>query len=500
MFGLLKNKISSFINNLTQKKTEEETEEKLPPAAPEKIKEMPPQPTQQPSLIETPREKLEEKKPVKEETSMEKETPTKEETLMKERTSRKKETPEKEEPYPKETTPAKEERQSTPPRIEPIPPAEPTSSSKKKFEPIPPKPAPQQKPKEETCPTPEKKEEEKPAVVPAAKTQVGRPAGFLEQIRGIVQKPVELLKQEKPKQEERKLEAKLSLESRVRSIFSTEVEIRDKDVRGLLENLEIALLESDVAFEVSQALVEDLRARLVGKRVAKEKVGEEVRSAVKHSLVSVMSIEKPDFWRIINEKQKPVKILFVGPNGAGKTTTMSKLASIILSKNYSCLFSASDTFRAAAIEQTIHHAEKLGIGVVKHNYGSDPAAVAFDAVSSATSGGIDVVLIDSAGRQDTNVNLIDELKKINRVIKPDLKIFVGESIAGNAIIDQVKAFHEAIGLDAIILTKLDCDAKGGTAISISKTTGVPILFIGVGQEYKDLIEFDAQSIAEQILT
>jgi fused signal recognition particle receptor len=164
------------------------------------------------------------------------------------------------------------------------------------------------------------------------------------------------------------------------------------------------------------------------------------------------------------------------------------------------VFSASDTFRAAAIEQAEVHATRLGITIIKSNYGADPASVAFDAINYARSHNIDAVLIDSAGRQDTNANLLDELKKMNRVAKPDIKIYIGESIGGNSIIEQIRAFNEAIGLDGAILTKIDCDAKGGTAISVSRSTGIPVLYLGIGQGYADLVPFDPHKIAQEIMT
>ncbi|NYZ77371.1 signal recognition particle-docking protein FtsY, partial [Candidatus Micrarchaeota archaeon] len=160
---------------------------------------------------------------------------------------------------------------------------------------------------------------------------------------------------------------------------------------------------------------------------------------------------------------------------------------------------ASDTFRAAAIEQISVHADRLGVKVIKRDYGSDPASVAYDAVNYAKAHGIDAVLIDTAGRQDTNINLINELKKMDRVIKPDLKIYIGESIAGNALMEQVASFNREIGVDGVILTKLDCDAKGGTILSVARATGVPILYIGTGQGYDDIELFDAAKIAERIV-
>lgn len=471
MFGLLKNKISSFINNLTQKKSEEE----------------------QPAPVEkTERSAIPAEKPLPKLEQIEKPEP-KQSLPQKQQTERKLEQA-KHEPLEKPKRTLQPERKQKPTPKQQIDEKLTSTPQLERKQPLEPKQQAEQKPSQPS----QKQKEPTPSI--EEKKQENREEGksLLTKVGELVTKPVGLFKGEPP--EKRELEARLSLESKVRSIFSNEVEIRDKDVRELLDNLEFSLLEADVAFEVSQILVEDLRKRLVGKRVPKSNLNDEIKNSVKESIVSVLEVEKPDFWRVVRERQKPVKILFVGPNGAGKTTTMSKLASILISKKYSCLFSASDTFRAAAIEQTIHHAEKLGINVVKHKYGADPAAVAFDAVNHAKANKIDVVLIDTAGRQDTNANLIDELRKINRVIRPDLKIFVGESIAGNAIIDQVRTFNDAIGLDAVILTKLDCDAKGGTALSISKATSVPILFIGVGQDYGDLIEFNARSIAEQMLT
>ncbi len=196
---------------------------------------------------------------------------------------------------------------------------------------------------------------------------------------------------------------------------------------------------------------------------------------------------------------KPVSIMFLGPNGTGKTTTMAKIAHLLKKNGISSVFSASDTFRAAAIEQISIHGEKLGTEVIKGEYGADPASIAFDAIAHAKSKGIACVLIDTAGRQETNKSLVEELKKIARVNKPDLVLFVGESIAGNALLEQVKEFNEAIKIDGIILTKLDCDAKGGNTLSILSETTIPVLFFGIGENYKDLIPFDANFIVSNIV-
>ena len=202
---------------------------------------------------------------------------------------------------------------------------------------------------------------------------------------------------------------------------------------------------------------------------------------------------------VLDIKKKPLKILFLGPNGAGKTTSIAKLANYFMKNDKTVILAAGDTFRAAAIDQIEEHAKKLGVKLIKHNYGSDPTAVAFDAVKAAEAKGIDVVLIDSAGRQDTNKNLLDELKKMQRVIKPDLKLYVGEAYTGQALLQQATEFNNKIGIDGFILTKIDTDVKGGTAISLLYTLKKPIVFVGTGQRYEDLLEFKPEFIIDRIL-
>jgi len=300
--------------------------------------------------------------------------------------------------------------------------------------------------------------------------------------------------------EKREAAPKLGIGTTLRSIFSSDITIGEGEVSDLLSELELSLLEADVAYDVSLDVSSQLRAKLVGMKVPKGKVEEKTSEAIQGVLESVMTSERKfDLVSRVRSLPKPAKILFVGPNGAGKTTTMAKIAHMLMQAGLTCVFSASDTFRAAAIEQTEVHAGRLGVKVVKSKYGADPASVAFDAVNFARTHSIDAVLIDSAGRQDTNANLLDELKKINRVAKPDVKIYIGESIGGNALLDQVRAFDEAIGMDGAILTKIDCDAKGGTALSLTKSTGIPVLYLGIGQAYTDLIPFEPQKIAQEIM-
>ena len=199
------------------------------------------------------------------------------------------------------------------------------------------------------------------------------------------------------------------------------------------------------------------------------------------------------------QHKKPYVILFVGVNGAGKTTTLAKLIHFFLKNGLKVTVSASDTFRAASIEQLEIHTKNLGVEIIKHNYGADPAAVAFDAIKHAKSENTDLVLIDTAGRSDINKNLIDELKKVKRVSKPDLTIFVGDALTGNDAVNQARIFDTEVGIDATILSKADVDKKGGAVLSISYITKKPILFLGTGQGYDDLIPFDKEKTANFLL-
>ncbi|AEH24206.1 signal recognition particle-docking protein FtsY [Pyrococcus yayanosii] len=279
-----------------------------------------------------------------------------------------------------------------------------------------------------------------------------------------------------------------------------QVEIKEKDVDEALDELELELLEADVALEVVDALREKIKERLVGKKVRigtdKAKVIEE---AVKEAVLEILRPEREvDLLEEIKKSEKPYVILFVGFNGSGKTTTIAKLAHWLKKNGLSVVIAASDTFRAGAIEQLEEHARRVGVRVIKHDYGADPAAVAYDAIQHAKARGIDVVLIDTAGRSETNRNLMDEMRKIARVTRPNLVIFVGDALAGNAIVEQARQFNEAVRIGGVILTKLDADARGGAALSISHVINAPILFVGVGQGYDDLRPFDEKWFIERI--
>jgi fused signal recognition particle receptor len=262
-------------------------------------------------------------------------------------------------------------------------------------------------------------------------------------------------------------------------------------------DLELALLENNVAVEVIEKIKIDLKSQLVDKPIPRGKVEETIANSLHISIEDLFKVPQIDLLEKAKQK-KPFVICFVGVNGSGKTTSIAKVANYLQSHGLSVVLAAADTFRAAAIDQLQLHADKLGVKLIRHDYGSDPAAVAFDAIKHAEAKKNDVVLIDTAGRLHSNVNLMDEMKKIMRVAKPDLKIFVGESITGNDCVEQAKQFNDAVGVDGIILAKADVDEKGGAAISVSYVTQKPILFLGVGQEYKDLQQFDKERLLASI--
>lgn len=300
-------------------------------------------------------------------------------------------------------------------------------------------------------------------------------------------------------QKERKLEAKLGIFTQLKSLITQEVQIQPSELEPMLDELNLALLESDVTLDTADHITSTIKAQLSGKKVEKNRVQAEIQAAVKTALIEVLDRPPLDLLDYIHSHEKPVKILFLGPNGAGKTTTLAKIAFFFKQHNLRCVLAAADTFRAAAIEQLQHHGSTIGVPVIKHQYGADPAAVAFDAIAHAKSHGADVVLIDTAGRQETNYNLLKEMEKINRVIKPDLKLFIGEAVAGHALVEQAKAFHAALKLDGVVLTKVDCDAKGGTSFSVSHEVGVPIVLLGTGQEYGDMRSFAPEWLVSNVL-
>jgi len=274
--------------------------------------------------------------------------------------------------------------------------------------------------------------------------------------------------------------------------------LTEEDLKPILEEMETDLIEADVALEVVEKFEEDLKKQLVGKEIKRKKVKETITDAIKKSLIDILTVPKIDLLQEA-KKKKPYLILFLGYNGSGKTTSMAKLAKWLIDSGYSCAFAAADTFRAASIEQLEEHARKLGVRVIKHKYGADPAAVVFDAVKHAKAKGIDFILADTAGRMHTDENLMKELEKIIRVNKPDLKVLVIDSLTGNDAILQARFFGK-LGVDAVIFTKVDVNEKGGSILSVTHELKKPILFLGNGQDYSNLREFDPEKFVSYLLT
>ncbi len=307
--------------------------------------------------------------------------------------------------------------------------------------------------------------------------------------------------QEQQEEQKREIKPRLSIGTKIKKAVIGKTKIQEKDVSGLLWELELALLEGDVEQAAAEEICREIKQEIVGKEIGRgEDIERMLKEKIREILGRMMETKKIEIKKMMQEnKHKPFKILFLGPNGAGKTTTIAKIAFMLQKNGQNCILAASDTFRAASIEQLEKHAKNLGARVVKHQYGADPAAVAFDAVKAAEGMGVDAVLIDSAGRQETNKNLMEELKKIVRVVKPDLKIYVGESYAGQALLQQAMEFDRELGIDAFVLTKIDADPKGGTAISLLYKTKKPVLFMGTGQDYGSLEEFRKEFIIERVV-
>ena len=286
--------------------------------------------------------------------------------------------------------------------------------------------------------------------------------------------------------------------------FVREKTIQEKHVEDILFELEMELLQGDVAMEVATEVVESVKTDLIGKKIKRSNdITEYTFLALKNAVANIIDIPGKSMTEMIEDKKakgEPLVVMFVGINGTGKTTTIGKLANYYLKKGYTPVIAASDTFRAGAIEQVTHHADNVGVKIIKHQKGSDPAAVAYDAVEHAKAQGKELVLIDTAGRMQTNTNLMDEMKKIKRVSKPDLVIFVGDALTGNDATEQAKKFNEAIDIDGVILTKADADSKGGASLSIGYVIKKPIMFLGMGQGYDDIMEYDADWMLNQLFS
>ncbi|MEK6917930.1 MAG: signal recognition particle-docking protein FtsY [Nanoarchaeota archaeon] len=357
--------------------------------------------------------------------------------------------------------------------------------------------------KEEKLEKPQKKEKKEKSKSKEETKEIPIPMEF--EVGELKYEPdVEKLKEIKEKIEAKQETSYVEEEPEKRGFFSkvfskiSKIKISEKDFEEYSEDLKMLLIENNVAFEAADKIITELEKEIIGKEILKKELESEIkdslRKIIEKILVDPFSIE----GKIVDKKEKPYVILFCGINGTGKTTTIAKLAHNFKKQGLSCILAAGDTFRAASIEQIKKHGEKLGIRVISQDYGADPAAVGFDAINYAKKNYIDVVLIDTAGRMHSEKNLLKELEKIAKVCKPDLKIFVGESITGNDSIEQIKSFNETIGIGGIILTKADTDEKGGTALSVGYVTKKPILYLGIGQGYDSLIPFDKRKFLDDL--
>jgi len=353
-----------------------------------------------------------------------------------------------------------------------------------------------------------KKEPSKPAVEKPVEKKIDELIKKKEKTRerARIRKERKKREEELDEQIKRSIETELEHTLRTRKSIEEVVKTEKKPSRGISEEkldellweLEIGLLESDVAYSVIESIKRDIKEELRSVSFERGKVKESIEQVLKNAISHVLKSSELDFDEFIKKHEKPVVIMFIGVNGSGKTLSIAKVAAMLKKKGYSCVMAAGDTFRAGAIEQLCIHGEKVGAKVIKHGPGADPAAVAFDAIDHARAKHKDVVLLDTAGRMQTNVNLMDEMAKIKRVAKPDLILFVGDALSGNDAVEQAKRFNEVVGIDGVILTKVDTDAKGGSALSVAYTIGKPLLFIGVGQSYNDQIPFDPQWMIDNI--
>jgi fused signal recognition particle receptor len=293
-----------------------------------------------------------------------------------------------------------------------------------------------------------------------------------------------------------------SLSGLVDKIATTE--LKTNHLHPILQDFKLNLIENDVAVSVADQICEEMEKRLVGVQVKRlEDKKQNVKNSLREVLLEILQTgEKIDLLDMAEKKRKvnePLVIVFVGINGTGKTTTIAKLTKYLMKKKYSVVLACADTYRAGSIEQLEEHARRLGVRIIKHTYGADPAAVAYDAINHAKAHGINVVLIDTAGRIQTDRNLMNELDKIKRVINPDLTILTVDSLTGNDAVMQAEEFSKSVEIDGTILTKVDADIKGGSALSVTYITKKPIVLIGTGQEYDDLQEFKPEQFTQMIL-
>ncbi len=281
--------------------------------------------------------------------------------------------------------------------------------------------------------------------------------------------------------------------------------LTEKKIENSIEDLKLLLASNDVALEtadqICKRIVDSFKGEQIGRlHSIKTNLSDTLEEIITSILTPDIEINLIDEIKKKNSQNLPYVIVFLGVNGTGKTTTMAKIAYFLKENGFKVIAAAADTFRAGAIEQLIYHMDNVGVKVIKHQYKSDPASVAYDAIDHAKAKDANIVLIDTAGRQVTDKNLMREIEKICRIAEPDLKIFIGDSLAGNDALFQAKEFNRYVGIDATILTKLDADAKGGAALSVSYETKKPIIYVGTGQSYNDLEKFNPDIFIDNILS
>jgi fused signal recognition particle receptor len=297
---------------------------------------------------------------------------------------------------------------------------------------------------------------------------------------------------------------------RLRAQFSNlydriaKTELKGKDLDNVLDEFQLSLIENDVAVSAADFISNELREKLKDAQFARfTDPRTRVKVILQEVLLSLLQRGgQLDIFALIDKKKsvgEPAVLVFIGINGTGKTTSIAKLAHVLQKKGRTVILAASDTYRSGSIEQLEEHARRIGVRVIKHQYGADPAAVAFDAVNYAKAHRINAVLIDTAGRMQNNKNLLEEMRKIVRVTNPDLTILVVDALTGNDAVEQGKVFSEAVKIDGIILAKLDADVKGGSAISLSYIMGKPVAMVGTGQKYDDLESFQAEAIVKNLI-
>ena len=284
-----------------------------------------------------------------------------------------------------------------------------------------------------------------------------------------------------------------------------EKQLSDKDLDEVVFYFQLSLIESDVAQSVAESLTNEVQKSLAGTKVDRsadpsEVVGERLSTVLESAFAKAGNVNL-----IANIKEKaqrtgePYVVLFLGINGTGKTTTVAKVARFIQESGLSVVCVAGDTHRPGAIEQLTEHAGRLSLKVISQRYGADPAAVGRDGVLYAKAHHADSLLIDTAGRMQTNQNLMEEMAKIVRVVNPDFRIFVADALTGNDAVSQAELFNQHVGFDGAILTKADADVRGGAALSIVYSTGKPVVFLGVGQGYNDLVAFNTKEFLDSLL-